>query len=366
MDYKRSLKKLLVLAIFTYLFFSVNNTFAEQRKNKIKNFSDVVFYGRIYVQYDSIKAGDSGSTPSVSNIRDDEGMSRFGVKGKSFIGGGYAVNFKVEYAIDLGDGTATSDSTNCAATTTDCRTFALKEGWLGTLTPYGQIKIGSMESPYKYMAKHDILHDTISQARDSRIISQGSMAHSSYWRESILYEFKSQNLEFAFIKGFGESANNTQSDGDYGLGIQYKNFLLKGFDVVYAYNHDDSANDGATDKNNKITFTYNMKMADKRKIKIWYMHEDVGLDSKMFTGGTSSGENDWIGIQYASGPIKLQYSFNETDDDGGSDYDRDGYNLGAQYKLSKTSRLYLGYSKSDSNHVTKDVKTTMIGIRHDF
>ena len=45
----------------------------------------------------------------MDGLRDDEGMGRFGIKGKESIGDGYAVNYKVEYAIDIGDGTATSD-----------------------------------------------------------------------------------------------------------------------------------------------------------------------------------------------------------------------------------------------------------------
>ena len=109
-------------------------------------------------------------------------------------------------------------------------------------------------------------------------------------------------------------------------------------------------------------------MADKNKVKVWYMHEDVGLDTKMFTS-TGDGEVDWYSINYKTGPMTLQYSYSETDADRGSDYDRDGYNIGLQYKLSKTSRVYLGYSSSEAGKgdgALYDIKSTMIGLRHDF
>ena len=99
------------------------------------------------------------------------------------------------------------------------------------------------------------------------------------------------------------------------------------------------------------------------------MNEDVGIDSKMFTGGNNDGEVDWYGIQYSSGPIELQYSYAETNASQGPTYDRDGYNIGMQYKLSKRSRIYIGHSSSDAgagNGASQDIKSTMIGLRHDL
>ena len=67
--------------------------------------------------------------------------------------------------------------------------------------------------------------------------------------------------------------------------------------------------------------------------------------------------------------MTLQYSYAETDASQGPTYDRDGYNIGMQYKLSKTSRIYIGHSSSDAGSgdgVAKDIESTMIGLRHDF
>ena len=354
-------------AIFVYLVLGINSANADKRSYQ-ENSSDHSFYGRLWVQYDNSDASTSNND-DVQSIRDNEGMGRFGAKGKSSIGNGYAVNYKIEYAIDIADGTSSSDSSTSCSGARDCRTFSLKQGWLGLLTPFGQFKIGSVESPYKYMAKHDILHDTISQARDTRMISQGSMSHSSYWRESILYEFKSGDLIFAAIYGLGEQIN-TVTNKDFGFGVEYKNFFIPGFDVVYARNKDNSVT-GADNQNynEKFTLTKTFKLGDKRKVKFWYMHEDVGLDSKLFTGGNSDGEVDWYGIQYKSGPMLLQYSYGESNASEGSTYDRDGYNIGMQFKLSESSRVYIGHSSSnagsgDGNNA--NISSTMIGLRHDF
>jgi hypothetical protein len=357
------LNKSYIIIFLIYLVFGINLTFADK-----KNASDIRLYGRLWVQYDNSDDSTS-SNNKVSSIRDNEGMGRFGVKGKSSIGNGYAVNYKVEYAMDLGDGTSTSDSSSSCNDARDCRTFSLKQGWLGVLTPVGQFKFGSMESPYKFMAKHDILHDTISQARDTRMISQGSMSHSGYWRESMYYELKSGDFKFAAIYGVGEQIN-TVTNKDSGFGIEYKNLFIPNFDVVYARNKDNSIT-GANNQsyNEKFTLTKTFEIANKRKIKVWYMNEDVGIDSKMFTGGNNDGEVDWYGIQYKSGPMIFQYSYAETDASQGTTYDRDGYNIGMQYKLSKSSRIYIGHSSSDAGSgdgASKSIKSTMIGLRHDF
>ena len=238
MGYKKFLNKLPVLVIFTYSIFGIDQVFAETKSYQ-KNSSDVMFYGQLFVQYDSVKAGDSGSTASVDGLRDDEGNGRIGVKGKSSIGNGYAFNYKVEYAIDIGDGDATGDSKTCSETLSDCRTFALKEGWLGMLTPFGEFKFGSVKSPYRYMARHDILHDTITQARDSRMITQSSMGHSSYWRESAFYRIKSGDLELAYIHGLGEGTGGGGHNvkKDYGYGIEFaiseNHFLESGFEFSH-------------------------------------------------------------------------------------------------------------------------------------
>ena len=367
MVYNKLLNNLYIIVIFIYLIFGINLAFAD-KKNYQTNSLDVTFYGRLWVQYDN-SDNSTNNNNKISSIRDNEGMGRFGIKGKSTISNGYAINYKVEHAIDLGDGTSTSDSSTSCSGTRDCRTFSLKEGWLGASTPFGQFKFGSMESPYKFMAKHDILHDTIAQARDTRMISQGSMSHSGYWRESMYYEFQSGNFKVAAIYGVGESVN-TATNKDFGFGVEYKNFLIPGFDAVYARNKDNSITGaGNQNYNEKFTLTQTFKLADKRKIKIWYMNEDVGIDSKMFTGGNNDGEVDWYGIQYSSGPIELQYSYAETNASQGPTYDRDGYNIGMQYKLSKRSRIYIGHSSSDAgagNGASQDIKSTMIGLRHDL
>ena len=83
-----------------------------------KKGSSATFYGRLWVQYDNSDNSTSNNN-KISSLRDDEGMGRFGVKGKSLIGNGYALNYKVEYAMDLGDGLATGDSKDCSSST-DC------------------------------------------------------------------------------------------------------------------------------------------------------------------------------------------------------------------------------------------------------
>ena len=330
----------------------------------LKKGSSAKLYGRLWSQYSNTK---SEGSESNTTIFDDEGMGRIGFKGKSAIGSGYAINYKVEWAIDLGDGDSSGLDKEDMGSNDKGHAFTNKQSWLGVLTPYGQFKFGSMESPYKYLAKHDILHDTLAQMRDTRGISQGTMSHSGYWKTAGFYELKAGNFRFAAIRGFSnhdEAAASSNNKKDYGFGAEYKNLGIKGLSLVYAMNHDHSADK----ENEKYTITYDMKLADKQKIKVWYMHEDVEIDSKMFNN--SAGEVDWYGIHYSSGPMKLQYSIANTESDAGSATEGDGtaYNVGMQYKLSKTSRFYAGYSDhdGDANNKTTDFRTYIFGLRHDF
>jgi hypothetical protein len=327
-----------------------------------KKGSSAKVYGRLWTQYSNEKT--SGGNAQTA-IMDDEGMARVGVKGKSSIGNGYAVNYKVEWAIDLGDGDASGLKESSSE---KANAFTLKQGWLGLLTPMGQFKFGSMESPYKFMAKHDILHDTLAQMRDTNGISAGEMSHSGYWRGSVYYELKMGDLKFAAIKGVtdhdGDTFEHNGGDkGDYGYGIEYKNFLIKGFEVVYAYNHDQ----GADEANKKYTLTYNTKLGDKQKVKVWYMHEDVELDTSMFKT-TGNGEVDWYGITYSTGPMTLMYTISDSEHDTIANAGGDAYSLGMQYKLSKTSRFYAGYSDYDGESAAGDAdyRTYIFGLRHDF
>ena len=97
------------------------------------------------------------------------------------------------------------------------------------------------------------------------------------------------------------------------------------------------------------------------------MHEDVELDTKAFKT-TGNGEIDWYGIIYRTGPVTLQYTFSEQDHETIANAGGESYNLGMQYKLSKTSKIYLGYSDYDgeSSAGTKDFRTYILGLRHDF
>ena len=66
----------------------------------LKKGSSAKLYGRLWTQYSNTKSAGSEANTAIF---DDEGMGRIGFKGKSSIGNGYSVNYKVEWAIDLGD-----------------------------------------------------------------------------------------------------------------------------------------------------------------------------------------------------------------------------------------------------------------------
>ena len=56
------------------------NTYAATEKKG----SSAIFYGRLFVQYDN-SDNSTSNNKKISNLRDDEGMGRVGVKGKNTI-----------------------------------------------------------------------------------------------------------------------------------------------------------------------------------------------------------------------------------------------------------------------------------------
>ena len=98
-----------------------------------KKGSSAKVYGRLWTQYSNEKT--SGSNAQTA-IMDDEGMGRVGVKGKSSIGNGYAVNYKVEWAIDIGDGDAAGLN---ASSSEKSNPFSLKQRLAGYVNPLWSI-----------------------------------------------------------------------------------------------------------------------------------------------------------------------------------------------------------------------------------
>ena len=62
----------------------------------LKKGSSAKLYGRLWAQYSNEKTDGSNAQTAIF---DDEGMGRIGFKGKNAIGNGYAVNYKVEWAL---------------------------------------------------------------------------------------------------------------------------------------------------------------------------------------------------------------------------------------------------------------------------
>ena len=340
--------------------------------------SGVHFYGRIYLGYDRIKqSGTDGG--SVAGARDDGQKSRLGIKFSENLGG-LTLLGKAEYKFDLGDGDATSDSSTCSATLSDCRTFNLHVGNLGLMTPLGYVGMGTFESPYKTMGMFDTNMDTALAMNAHGATSKGTFGQAGTWEGSLSYHAKMGAFEVAYMRGVSDKANSNVGKGDYSFGISATD-LYPGLQVGWARVHDKVTTTATGGESNDKFFASYKVMPG---VGVFYTQEDMDIEgSNEFNNGnvgntTSSvldggGDIDTLGLHYTMGNNMIQLTHTTANGRVAADMDYQTITLSNEMRLSKATDITFGVSRqgfdgsgSGSGQNDKHKRTVAIGIIHSF
>jgi len=317
-------KKLLALAVGSALAMPM----AAQAK--------VVVYGHAQIEIGSIDNGVTDNTFST-----DAARGRFGIKASEKLGNGMTAFAKFEFRTDTSDGTLAAGP------------LGAREQAVGLKGSFGTVELGRLKQPYKYLG--GVLFDpfvaTALEARGNGGQSVGELGnkafgHSAFLNNSIAW--KSNNfsgLSVWVLVSVDEAAAPTgnASDGDYSIGVRYKNGPLE-LGVVTISN--DSTGGDAT----KLFGQY--KWGNHKFSGSYEMIDTVSGDTNIY----------FAGYQLRSGNNTFALQFGNKDQDYVGGVETDYFAIGMIHHLSKKTRLFGGFRNTDIDGGT-ETDVWSIGLR---
>lgn len=315
--------------------------------------SSVTIYGRLNETVERQKDGSDSTTAVVNNA------SRIGFKGTEDLGGGLKAFFLIEHGFNADDGRQSSGA------------FWGRESNVGlTHATLGTLRLGNMGPTAAYFATADYIsmhnHDT-GTSSDAFYLYPGDA------RNTVAYKTPNfAGVEAEFQLGLreggapGGNVSNTQTlavnyvGGPLHLGFGYVNGPLTFDGTTYS----DSREIGLRALVELGAFTFGTYYARNDL-------EDVGVDAKRDTFRVSG--------MFTTGPLELhanvgfagKFKVNGASEDG---TDAKQFTLGANYNLSKRTKVYGFYTKVDNKANAaysvsadgNDFQSFAVGIRHNF
>ncbi len=288
----------------------------------------VVVYGHAQVEIGNEDI--SGGTDQ--NFSRDEARGRFGIKASEKLGNGMTAFAKFEFRTDTSDGITPNGSATNA-----------REQAVGLKGSFGTVEAGRLKSPYKYLGgvTYDPFVATTLEARGNGGQSKGELGngaygHSSFMSNSIAWKSNNFNgLSVWVLVSLDEEDSTTSagaSDGDYSIGLRYKNGPLE-VGVVTISNSDGTDGVSADRDATKVFGQYK-----------WGNHKFSGSYESLDVGASDT--NVWFfGYQLRAGNNTFVAQFGNTDPDVGTETDY--YTVGMIHHLSKKTRLFGGIRNTD-------------------
>lgn len=368
---------------------------------------DVKVYGRVQAEYNN-EGRDSGDPGQ--GVDDEAGMSRFGVKATEDLGNGLTATAVLEWRVDPADNAHTGAAG--AATTTNTsgangapygslnESLGQRQMWVGIKSKqWGQIAAGSFGGVYKESGgvKYDPFVATHLQARRAGGMSGGAGygGHNGFVRNAIQYTSpKINGFQARFQISPDETnktaGNQTNADNDWALGLSYTNGPLE---VVFAHSvnkNTDQAQTTTTDDQKMTKIGAKYKFGNHQIAGQYEWIKDACTGSGAVGARSNSGDscfnqgsapggtaynritagddgNVWfLGYQFKQGNNIWVAQVGQNDDDTASNLDTDYFAVGIIHKFSKTTRIFGGYTQSDSDVTSADRDAWTVGIRKDF
>jgi len=314
----------------------------------------VTVYGVAQLELTNAKL--EGSSPSSTTALTDSKNSRFGIKWSEDLGGGLSAIGQMEYAPNLFDGASKANSAPYARLAN-----------MGLKGSFGEVRFGTNKQPYKYSGgvKYDAFVATAAEARSGNGgMLASSFGQNGYFANSISYKGKFNNVQVWVATSVDQNADSgnkySGSDGDLMASVVVG--LAKGAEVGVAMANDKYAS-GATSgaagaKNTKIFGKYTFGAS---QILAQYETSDVTTtngDSKVM----------FLGYRFNMGSNIFAAQFGKTDTDQTNNGGDLAYMaVGAIHKLSKKTRAFVAYRKTDDKSTANaDVTAITLGMTTKF
>lgn len=304
----------------------------------------------------------AGSDIDLRNV-DDNKRGRLGVKAAEKLGNGMTAIAKFEWQVDTTQANV-DDGT--------------RESYVGLKGDWGTFTVGSLKSAYKYSGgvKYDPFVTTYLEARRHGGMSTGKFGHNSFMENSIGYEGKfggvhvwaTYSPDEASPGGTGLSGSHEADDGDYTASLAYSPGNWEVF-VATAHNEDNPAsgpseNYDAWKVGGKYKFGNNTILGQYEK-----------GEQEVAGGNDAEGEIWFLGyhLKFGNNTFVAQYGNGTVEFGGGlPDQESDYYAIGLIHKMSKKTRIFTGYSKTELENSGGDATADgdrdafTLGMRVDF
>lgn len=326
--------------------------------------ADVKVYGKAQVEY-NIEDREGGD--SVQSVDDDGARSRIGIKWSEKLGGGLTAFGKAEWAIDPADHGSSGASDSLRS----------RDQHVGLKGGFGKIAFGSFHAPYKTAGgvKWDPFTATHLQARRAGGMSGGAgiggtngfMRNAIYYTSPKMGGLKVQVAISPDETAAGGTENISGGDNDYSIAVHWKNGPIH---AVFAHNRNNNPGDDETLTKVGLRFKTGAHTIQGQ----YEMIEDCdractgsapgGGGYSRVTGG-DDGTIYWLNYQFKSGNNVFSASLGNTEGDDNGGPDNDYLAVGVIHFFSKKTRIFGGYTETDSNNLA-DREAWTVGIRQDF
>lgn len=311
--------------------------------------STVTIKGTVDAAYVNTQTTTSGVQTSATAMQHNkQGTSQVTFLGEEDLGGGLKALFLYE-----GDFDATKGAKHAAANADD---HVLGSGggevYVGLSGAFGSIKLGSPNTPSLTAQGARTPFGTKTGG------GFGTTSGTSHVRTDSSMVYASPSFS-GFNAAVGVTTQTTTTDAAVDIGLNYANGPLS---VNYS-NYQDNYN--ATQNNLAVSYAFG-----PAKVTVGYMNQDNQTITAAQTTSKSSGYN--IAVAYAVTPtINVLANYGKLNDDLGTNAaapkDRKIGTLGLQYVMSKRTSVYARYvNESNDNVATTNIKTTLVGLQHNF
>ncbi|KQY83447.1 porin [Pelomonas sp. Root1444] len=289
--------------------------------------SSVTLWGRINTTVESQKVGSQDRKVVVQN-----NSSRLGFKGTEDLGGGLKASFSLEHGLNSDTGVATGGTQ-----------FWNRASWVQLEGAFGGVRLGKW-FPGSYFATADYVsmhnHDTGTSADNlygTRFTTNNKVSYFTPNVAGFSAELGAAAGEGAGPRAFDVAVNYDMGPLHAGLGYEkvgnYKQMAVRGLYELGAFTF------GGYYQREEIS---------------GFKNRDVGRLAAMYTVGQSEFHLN-VGGSKAGGDGAFRF--------GGAKQYTAGYN----YNLSKRTKVYGFYTKTDYNSTGQlDFNSLAVGVRHNF
>lgn len=321
--------------------------------------SSITVYG-IADAYIGQKSTGTGASKVKRMVVDSDGLanSRFGLRGTEGLGGGLRAEFQLESLFDASTGTTTQVGTLPVAASPQ---LFSSQAWVGLAGAWGSLRLGRQVTPYhSYVGIINNLYDATAFSTTGTVWGLGSLPnYVSRFDNTASYEtpvFGGVSAKAAI--GLGEDKTAAVSGSkNSSLNIKYvAGPVLAG----YSFQKQGGQAGIAATRYNLLGGAYDFGVA--RVVGAYNTAERNGTNDKEWQLGVS--------VPFGAASLAAGFGRSKGESNGAAGNKGVGYALLGTYDLSKRTRLYTGWRKTEAKNaagvLTNETSTWGVGAIHRF